>query len=360
MLDAYWLPIGYALLTFPMLAFLFTLPFLVIQYRKYGYLNKIRVLVIYSLLLYLLTALYLVILPLPATRNTCSGLRESYMSWIPFQFVNDFLRETGVRFAEPSTYLRLFRERAFLQAAFNVLLLVPLGVYLRYYFRFGPVKAIAAAFGLSLFFEITQVTGLYGIYMCPYRLFDVDDLMLNTLGGAVGYAAAPLLTKLLPEARRLDERVDLKTERIGFTRRLVALQLDLLVLLPLLALFMKQSSLVIYGAVCFGYFIVLPYVTNGRTLGKFIVRIRVKGKGPRIRLHELLIRYGVLYGAIGGVNAALFDQYVRGLPPIGIAACFLTAGLVDLVFAVHAAPKLFRKDKTLFYERWSRTEHEIV
>lgn len=45
--------------------------------------------------------------------------------------------------------------------------------------------------GLSLVFELTQLSGLFGLYPRPYRLADVDDLMTNTLGGMVGYWLRP-------------------------------------------------------------------------------------------------------------------------------------------------------------------------
>lgn len=360
MLTAYLLPIRYAIVTFPILAFLFTLPFLIVQYRKYGYVNKFRVWVIYSLLLYLLTALYLVILPLPESRNTCTGLRETFVSLVPFQFWNDLVRETRIVPGDPSTYLLLLKERAFLQAAFNVLLLVPLGVFLRYYFRFGMAASVAAAFGLSLFFEITQVTGLYGIYACPYRLFDIDDLLLNTFGGTIGYVVAPLLTKIMPRAEKLDEHVDLKSKQVGLTRRFIALQLDAIVLLPLMALFLYNRNVWIYMAIFFAYFVLLPYMTNGRTFGKYMVRIRVKGDGERIRFIDLLIRYGILYGIVGGINAVLIGKAVQSLPPIAVAVCFVATVLVDLSFGVHVMMRLFGKNKTLFYEKWSGTKHEIV
>lgn len=360
MFEAYLIPIRYAILTFPIAAFVITLPFLIVQYRKYGYLHKFRAVIIYSLLLYLMTALYLVILPLPATRNTCTAVQGAMASFVPFRFVYDFWKETGVHFAQPSTYVQLFKERAFWQAAFNVLLLVPLGAYLRYYFRFRLPAAAVSAFGLSLFFEVTQVTGLYGIYDCPYRLFDVDDLLLNTSGGVIGYLAAPLLMKLLPRIEGLDENVDLKSERVGLTRRLIAVQLDAMLLFPLAVFFMKSADLRIYFITSFLYFIALPYATNGWTFGKYIVRIRVKGQGERIRLKELLIRYGSLYGIVGGLNAVILSQTVQKLPPILFALCAMVVLLVNLVFAVHVGLRLFRKDKTLIYEKWSGTGHEVV
>ena len=47
-------------------------------------------------------------------------------------------------------------------------------------------------FGLSLTVELTQLTGLWGLYPCPYRQFDVDDLILNTTGVALGFAVVRL------------------------------------------------------------------------------------------------------------------------------------------------------------------------
>lgn len=52
------------------------------------------------------------------------------------------------------------------------------------------LRALAFAAGLSFGIEITQLTGLWGIYPCAYRLFDVDDLILNISGAMAGYALA--------------------------------------------------------------------------------------------------------------------------------------------------------------------------
>lgn len=54
-------------------------------------------------------------------------------------------------------------------------------------------------------FELTQVTGLYFIYPRGYRLFDVDDLIANTLGGLAGYFVAAPFLKFLPTRAELDQ-----------------------------------------------------------------------------------------------------------------------------------------------------------
>ena len=56
-----------------------------------------------------------------------------------------------------------------------------------------------------MFFELTQLTGLYFIYPKPYRLFDIDDLLLNTTGGVLGYFLFGLIEKHLPSRDKIDE-----------------------------------------------------------------------------------------------------------------------------------------------------------
>jgi glycopeptide antibiotics resistance protein len=54
------------------------------------------------------------------------------------------------------------------------------------------VQAFACGAVLSLTAEILQLTGLLGFYPCPYRQFEVDDLILNIGGVMAGVALARL------------------------------------------------------------------------------------------------------------------------------------------------------------------------
>ena len=75
----------------PFLAFLLTLPYMILNYRKYGSVNKLRVLIFYSFMLYLMTVYLLVILPLPDP----SKIHTSYSEMVnlhPFAFVVDFFQ----------------------------------------------------------------------------------------------------------------------------------------------------------------------------------------------------------------------------------------------------------------------------
>lgn len=359
MIESYLFPIRYALLTFPIAALLFTLPFLIIQYRMYGYVNKFRGFVVYSALLYLITAYYLVILPLPDTTHTCTASGNTFTQWIPFQFVQDFWRETALDIHNPSTYAVLFKERAVLQVLFNVLLLVPLGMFLRYYFRFSFLWTTAAAFGLSLFFEWTQYTGLYGFYDCPYRLFDIDDLMLNTIGGMLGYALMKLFSKVLPSMDQLDDKVDLSLIRVGYVRRFIAFQIDWVTLIPFAVFLYFFGNPIYFAALVVAYFIILPYMTNGFTLGKYIVRIRLAGRGDRIRLTELIVRYGLLYFLLGGIHALGLYAAVQYHSSIIMWMILVPLLAVDILFAGHLAYRLYNREKGLFYETKSGTRHIV-
>ena len=188
-------PIKTALLTFPILAFLITIPYIIASYRKYGAIPFLRVLITYSFVLYLLTAFYLVILPLPSPEklNTMATLSPQL---IPFQFVKDIASQIPNNVDGFSIVLQVMKTKPFYQVAFNLLLTLPFGVYLRYFFKCSFKKTLLFTFLLSLFFEITQITGLFFIYPKAYRLFDVDDLIINTTGGILGYLVTPSYQKL--------------------------------------------------------------------------------------------------------------------------------------------------------------------
>lgn len=110
----------------------------------------------------------------------------------------------------------------------NIVITFPFGVYLSYYFKAKWKKVLLFTFLLSLFFEITQLTGLYGIYNHPYRLFDVDDLLLNTFGGMVGYLLSRYITFFLPSREALDRASLKKGETVSYLRRGFAMIIDFL------------------------------------------------------------------------------------------------------------------------------------
>ena len=149
-----------AMLVFPVLAFFITLPYMIINYRKYGSVNKLRTLIVYSFILYLLTMYFLVILPLPDP-DTVHTTYTQMLNLVPFSFVFDFLKESPFEITKPATWALSVKDATFYVPAFNVLMLMPFGMYLRYYFKCSFKKTLLLTALLSLFFELTQLSGLY-------------------------------------------------------------------------------------------------------------------------------------------------------------------------------------------------------
>ncbi|MFC3746525.1 VanZ family protein [Paenibacillus sp. GCM10012306] len=361
MFRSYLFPISYAFMTFPIAALFFTLPFMIVQYRRHGYIHKVRALMLYLLLLYLMNALYLVLLPLPASRHNLAPTGNSIQS-IPFQFIQDIMQGFRAGSADaPKSYWSILSEPAFLQVLFNVLLTVPFGMFLNYYFRTRWVVCLMLSFSLSLFFEVTQITGIYGFYDHPYRVFDVDDLMANTLGGILGFRAASWISGLLPRIEQLDAEANLVNKRVTSLRRSLAFMMDLCVLLLIYLLLRFLNVPGAYWIATGIYYILLPRLTNGRTFGKWVVRIHLQGlNGTKITLWELVKRYGVLYWGFFGLQVLLLEpKVVDALSSswyLRLQGLFM---LIDLLFFIHLIIKILKKDSVLFYESISGTSHAI-
>lgn len=291
-------PIRLAIFIFPLIAFLFTLPYLFYQYHKYGSLLLRRAFIVYSFILYLTCAYFLVILPLPSLQSV-ENMKTPWVQLVPFDFVKDFFLKSSFILEDPSTYISVFKESYFYQVFYNILLTLPFGVYLRYYFKCSFVKTLFLSFLLTLFFEGTQLSGLYGIYPRPYRLFDIDDLFLNTLGGIIGFAITPLFCKFLPERQKLDELSYIKGQKISLLRRIFAITIDFFLVQILTTCFMTlgiDSILIQYVLSIIILFMVVPIWRGGFTFGKKWMNIKiVTMDGEKPKWYQYLIRYGILY-----------------------------------------------------------------
>lgn len=265
-----------AVFIFPFVALLFTIPFILHNYHKYGSINPLRVGVIYSFILYMITIYFLVILPLPDW-NEVTGPINDMIRLVPFSFVGEFIRETSFVITNPTTYGKALLEPCFYVVIFNIFMTFPFGMYLRYYFKCSLKKVITYSFLLSLFFEVTQITGLYFIYPYPYRVFDIDDLILNTLGGIFGYYLMGILQRLLPSRDRIDKESKEVGKRVSPLRRITMLCLDFF-LYGICALFMKVFFRIPYSSelIFVFYYIVGPIISGGYTLGSKFLNVKIE------------------------------------------------------------------------------------
>lgn len=275
-LEQYVGPIGSGAVAFIVVALVLLVPYLIVQYRRRGRVGARRTIVESLFLLYLLCAWALVLLPLPDVTGEFCTVRHVSAQTTAFQWVHDTWREWSRAGGEP---LDLLRSKSLWIRVFNVALLVPLGVFLRRWWRRGFWTTTLVGLAMSLAFEVTQWTGVWGLYPCAYRTFDVDDLVANTLGACLGWFIAPLIF-FLPARSETDD-AGTAAEHPTVPRRIVADVIDAaLIVLTAVPLSLLLSRFAWGGTLSAavmltGIVIVIPIVLCGRTPGKALLRLRI-------------------------------------------------------------------------------------
>lgn len=356
------LPVRTAVTVFPLLALLVMLPVAVVSYRRRGRAGGWTTLAFYCFLFYLLAAFLQTVIPLPADpAGYCAT--QSYASspqLRPFYFVDVLTTRAQVSgtWLNPATW----------STALNLLLLAPLGFFLRYLSGVRFLASVALGFGTSLFLELTQLTGLWFIYPCAYRLFSVDDLILNTFGAALGWLVAGSLARLLPDLNPDRDRRRYAT-RVTTSRRVLALLTDAvafgvltLVVVGLIKLFGGPATLrgPALAALAVMYFLLAP-VQTGSTVGKRAMLLKIeRTDGRPAGPFAILVRNGVLFSPLWLTWLALeVDHWdLLGEPqqlliPVGMLASLLVVGVwtpLAVFFGDEAAP----------YERLTHTHNVAI
>lgn len=338
-----------AFLTFPFLAFLITLPYMIHQYHKYGAVYYLRAGIFYSLILYLLVAYFLVILPLP-TIESVKLLTSPQTQLIPFHFIIDIINESPLVLSKISTYLPSLFNPSIYVVLYNILLTVPFGVYLRYYFKCSMKKTLMITFFLSLFFELTQLSGLYFIYPRGYRLFDVDDLILNTFGGGVGYFVGRLVMYFLPNRDQIETdsyRLGLK---ISVLRRIMTYGFDLVGFVTFSLL--TYSILPWWELKFLFYFILIPYALKGKTFGELFFHIKmVTYNDESLGFFKLCARQllaFVIYFLIPFTMLFIIEN-MKVSSDLLFTICFFSALMTVFLLYIISFVRLLRR-KPLFHE----------
>lgn len=313
-MRAYTEPIMTAVLVFPFIAAMITLPYMVYQYRRYGAILLLRTALSYSFILYLMCAYFLTMLPLPSV-EVVAGLTTPYLQLVPFTDWVLWIRNSGFVLSDPSTWKGLIINRDLFVLLANIVMTIPFGIYMRYYFGYSLRKTLLLSLSLSLVFELTQLSALFGLYPRPYRLCETDDLITNTLGGVLGYFLASPLMRFLPSRERMDEVAYRRGMHVSVTRRVTAAIVDwfvlgiaLLFLLPSISLLLQRLSveapwnwvialMIIYAGLVLGYFVLGQWLQKGFTLGKRLTHLRLidQRDGRRPKFWQLLTRYAIIY-----------------------------------------------------------------
>lgn len=362
---SFYLPIiREAFLFFPLLALFFTVPYLLWNYHKYGAVFSFKAVVVYALLLYLLTVFFLVSLPLPSREAVAASAGMKPQLHL-FAFLGDIAAE------QQRDHLQglsgLLYNKAFLQVAFNVLMTVPLGMLLKWYFQCSWIRAIGVSFLFSLFLEVSQLTGLFGYYPKAYRTFDVDDLLANTLGGLCGAILIFPLIRWLPKREQMDQMVYERGIRISLLRRLMGFVLDgfccfILYIVTEISIDLPGGflgSLVLFALVYNLFFLIL---FHGQTPGMKAVQIKaVSTSGRPASVGQLVLRCLLEIFGYGLLPAIVFDgigQLAVFSKMLHQSALLLLAAL--MVYGIFLLEQVLRVmlHKPLFFASLSRTRLE--
>ena len=271
------------------------------QKRQRGVANPFRLLTFYSFILYALICWYFVVLPLPS-EEWLAAIQPAKNNFLPGSYFRELTEETNFDLMQSSTYTEALISGFALQYWFNILMLLPLGMYLRYIFKLDIRKTTVFAFLTTLLFEVTQLTAVFGLFSKPYRSFDIDDLFLNFAGAMLGYV---IMGKLMPLAKKIEiltEQAYRKGDGISIIRRIAALFIDANIVIGinrLLTLVDFSLSPVSFVAQMFFYTVLLSILFKGCTPGKRLLHFNVQHtKGHRASALNLIIRYSLLYGVL--------------------------------------------------------------
>lgn len=302
------------------LAVLLLVPTAAVQYRRDGRLGPGDLLTLLAAAVYGLALWTYTLLPLPDRDDLrCAGRQLE-----PLGSIRPALDRSAVG-------LELLADPAFLQVALNVLLFVPFGFFVRRVLRRGVVVATLAGAATSALIEVTQVTGVWGLFPCAYRVLDVDDLLLNTLGAVLGSLLSAPVVRRRPDRPRPPTRLTLGRRWTGMVCDLLVVVLvgaaagaayrawSLLVADRTPDVGTQQLwQLAAAGAVQGGCVLLL-----GRTAGEWTVdlRTRLRRRGPVLlaRLLKLAVGVGPLV-----VLVWLED----GEAPLALPVLLLVTGLV--------------------------------
>ena len=346
----------------PFIALIFALPYTIYGYVRTKIVDVWKCTYLYIFCLYFLCAYFVTWLPLP-TAETFAALKpvSEFIQLVPFQSFLDIERET------------LLRDLAII--LFNVAMTMPLGYFLREFFHVSLKKTILFGFLTSLLYEVTQLTGLFFIYPRAYRIFDIDDLIINTLGAFLGYVVAPLISALLPEVSDKKNHRLVQGSEVAFAQRSIAAAIDFLTVLgcailmivcvPAMQAPMTSHQSLLRFPLFFAFFMVLAvlysFLTNGHTLGYRLTGLRLMtGNGMPVSRWQCIMRTLLMY--IGVFSIPFWVLFFMSIYTEYAGAKSILWVLISAVLMMCAAKNVLEmmfnavtNGSSMFYDRYLKT-----
>ena len=346
----------------PFIALAFALPYTIYGYIRTKSVDVWKCTYFYTFCLYFLCAYFVTWLPLP-TAETLAKLKpmSEFIQLVPFQSFLDIERRT------------LFRDLAII--LFNVALTMPLGYFFSELFHIPLKKAVLAGFLVSLLYEVTQLTGLFFIYPRAYRIFDIDDLIVNTFGAYFGYIIAPFLSRLLPGISDSKTLRLVQGSEVSFVQRAIASAIDFLIVLSaaILVIVMipalqspmtSHASLMrfpLFFALFIGITVLYSLLTGYRTLGYRITGLHLMtGKNYPARRWQCVLRTLLMYMGVFSIPfwvtffMSIYTEYSGAKSILWV----LISALLMMFAARNVLEMMFNavtNGSSMFYDRYLKT-----
>lgn len=346
----------------PFIALIFALPYTVYGYVRTKIVDVWKCTYLYTFCLYFLCAYFVTWLPLP-TEETLAKLKpmSEFIQLVPFQSFLDIEMET------------LMRDLAII--LFNVAMTMPLGYFLREFFHVSLKKTILLGFLTSLLYEITQLTGLFFIYPRAYRIFDIDDLIINTLGAYLGYVIAPLISGLLPSVSDTVNHRLVQGSEVAFEQRAIAAAIDFLIVLagavtviicvPALQAPMTSRESLLRFPLFFAFFMAIAVLYSllmkGQTLGYRLTGLRLMtANGLDAGWIQCVMRTVLMYVGVFAIPfwvlffMSIYTEYAGAKSILWV----LISALLMMCAAKNVLEMMFNavtNGSSMFYDRYLKT-----
>lgn len=102
-----------------------------------------------------------------------------------------------------------------------------------------------------------------------------------------------------------------------------------------------------------GYFIILPYYNNGKTLGKMLFKIKIVSEDGELDYNKLIIR-AMLINGLGYLLISMAFVYI--LPSFGYYILTTILGLVEFVILVSSLITIIKNKEKGLHDKLSKTK----
>lgn len=299
MYDNYLTAIYIALLVSPYLSMLAIIPYLRQQYKSKRLIIIDKSICYYLLVIFWLCAFFMTMLPFP-DREAVKYMNNEIIQFIPFKAVYSYFTQSEFAGSDILSYLPSLKNWYFMSPLLNIMMLLPFGYLMRVVFDRNFKNTILEAFISSLFFEAVQLSGLFFIYIRPYRTFDVDDIITNVFGAVIGWVIAPKLHNYSIITKISNGAVVRQGGDVSLRRRIPAIIIDQVVSLLitiLISLFIHLNPITGFPVVFLIFLIInciygfVIFKTNGTSLGYRITGLTLKSMvGNNLSFIQSLMR----------------------------------------------------------------------